>query len=128
MTRFAVSATVLGTPDPVGLGRFYAALLGWPVVQERPDWVRVRSERGPGLSFQLEPDHVRPVWPAGPDDVAMQVHLDIAVDDLAAGVAHAESLGAELAPHQPQDDVRVLIDLAGHPFCLFEMAEEDPRW
>ncbi len=56
------------------------------------------------------------------------VHLDIAVDDLAAGVAHAESLGAELAGHQPQDDVRVLLDPAGHPFCLFQMAKDDPRW
>jgi catechol 2,3-dioxygenase-like lactoylglutathione lyase family enzyme len=128
MARFAMSAAVLGTPDPVALGHFYADLLGWPVVQESPEWVKVRSGHGPALSFQLEPDHVRPAWPAGPGDVPMQVHLDFGVDDLDAGVAHAESLGAELASHQPQDDVRVLLDPAGHPFCLFQMAEDDPRW
>jgi catechol-2,3-dioxygenase len=128
MTRFAVSAAVLDTPDPIGLGRFYADLLGWPILQESPEWVRLRSDRGPGLSFQLERDHVRPVWPAGPGDPGMQVHLDIAVDDLAAGVAHAESLGAEVAADQPQDDVRVLLDPAGHPFCLFQMPQDDPRW
>jgi catechol 2,3-dioxygenase-like lactoylglutathione lyase family enzyme len=128
MPRYAVSATVLGTPDPIGLGRFYAELLGWPVVQESPEWVRVRPGSGPGLSFQLETDHRRPVWPAGPDDVPMQAHLDIGVDDLAAGVAHARSLGAEMAAHQPQDDVRVLLDPAGHPFCLFQMPKDDPRW
>jgi catechol 2,3-dioxygenase-like lactoylglutathione lyase family enzyme len=128
MPRFAVSATVLGSPDPIGLGRFYADLLGWPVVQESPEWVRVRPARGPGLSFQLEPDHVRPVWPAGPGDAQMQAHLDIGVDDLADGVAQAESLGAELAAFQPQDDVRVMLDPAGHPFCLFRMPKDDPRW
>jgi hypothetical protein len=128
MTRFALSATVLDTPDPIGLGRFYAGLLGWAVAEESAEWVRVLPERGPGLSFQLEPDHERPVWPAGPGQVRMQAHLDIAVDDLEGGVGHAESLGAELASHQPQDDVRVMLDPAGHPFCLFQIAKEDPRW
>lgn len=50
----------------------------------------------------------------------MQAHLDIAVDDLAAGVSRAVALGAVEAAFQPQDDVRVLLDPAGHPFCLFE--------
>ncbi len=27
--------------------------------------------------------------------------------------------GATLAAFQPQDDVRVWIDPAGHPFCLY---------
>jgi hypothetical protein len=43
---------------------------------------------------------------------------DIAVDDLAAAVADALALGATLAEFQPQEDVRVLLDRAGHPFCL----------
>ncbi len=46
------------------------------------------------------------------------MHLDIEVDDLAAATAHATALGASLADEQPQDDVRVLLDPAGHPFCL----------
>jgi hypothetical protein len=28
-------------------------------------------------------------------------------------------LGARVAEFQPQDEVRVLLDPAGHPFCLF---------
>ena len=36
-----ISATVLGTPDPPGLGAFYADLLGWNVVHNEPDWVMV---------------------------------------------------------------------------------------
>ena len=49
----------------------------------------------------------------------MQLHLDIAVEDLAAAVAFAVAAGAVEAGSQPQDDVRVLLDPAGHPFCLY---------
>ncbi len=49
----------------------------------------------------------------------MQLHLDFQVEDLPAAVARAEALGARQADHQPQDDVRVLLDPDGHPFCLF---------
>ena len=49
----------------------------------------------------------------------MQVHLDIAVEDLAAAGEYAIAAGAVLAGYQPQDDVRVYLDPAGHPFCLF---------
>jgi catechol 2,3-dioxygenase-like lactoylglutathione lyase family enzyme len=120
MTAFRLSATVLGTPDPRGLGGFYERLLGWERVFDEPDWVMVRpASGGPGLSFQLETEHVPPVWPSGPGDQQMQAHLDIGVDDLEAGVASALQLGAVLADRQPQDDVRVLFDPAGHPFCLF---------
>jgi hypothetical protein len=49
----------------------------------------------------------------------MMLHLDLQVDDLDAAGAHALACGATLASHQPQDDVRVYLDPAGHPFCLF---------
>jgi hypothetical protein len=47
------------------------------------------------------------------------LHLDIHVDELDEGGAHALAVGAILADFQPQDDVRVYFDPAGHPFCLF---------
>ena len=47
------------------------------------------------------------------------LHLEIQVDDLAAAVAHGIEAGARLAEHQPQPTVRVMLDPAGHPFCLF---------
>ncbi len=117
---FSLAATVIGTPDPRGLADFYRTLLEWDVRESEPDWVRIGPrDGGRGLSFQLEESHVPPAWPAGPGDQQMQVHLDIAVSDLAAGVSAAQSLGASLAEQQPQPDVRVLLDPAGHPFCLF---------
>ena len=62
-----------------------------------------------------------PAWPAVPGEQQMMIHLDIEVDDLDVGVAWAIEAGATLAEHQPQDDVRVMLDPAGHPFCLFAM-------
>ena len=46
------------------------------------------------------------------------MHFDFQVGDLDSAVAEAIHLGATLAGHQPQEQVRVLIDPAGHPFCL----------
>jgi catechol 2,3-dioxygenase-like lactoylglutathione lyase family enzyme len=120
MARFALTSTVLGTPDPRGLALFYQRLLGWPIGTDEPGWVTLRPGDGvPGLSFQLEEHQVPPVWPAGPDDQHMQMHLDIEVDDLASACEEAVAAGAVLAEFQPQDDVRVLIDPAGHLFCLW---------
>jgi catechol 2,3-dioxygenase-like lactoylglutathione lyase family enzyme len=114
-----LTATVLDTPDPRGLARFYQRLLGWPIGSDEPEWATLRPEDGgAGLSFQLETDHVPPVWPAGPGDPRMQLHLDIEVDDLESAGSQAAAAGAVLAEFQPQDDVRVYLDPAGHPFCL----------
>jgi catechol 2,3-dioxygenase-like lactoylglutathione lyase family enzyme len=120
MPGFSLTAAVLGTPDPQGLARFYQRLLGWPIGSDDPTWTTLRPEGGgAGLSFQLEEDHTPPTWPAGDGDQQMQVHLDIEVDDLEAAVALATGAGAKVADFQPQDDVRVCLDPAGHPFCLW---------
>jgi catechol 2,3-dioxygenase-like lactoylglutathione lyase family enzyme len=118
--RMRVSATVLGAPDPRALGAFYARLLGWTVAKNDEVWVMLKpSGGGTGLSFQREPDYVAPVWPPQPGQQQMMSHLDIAVDDLEAGVSWALDAGATLAEFQPQEHVRVMLDPAGHPFCLF---------
>jgi predicted enzyme related to lactoylglutathione lyase len=120
MPRFSLTAAVLDTSDPQGLARFYQRLLGWPLRDDDPEWATLRpADGGAGLSFQREDDHVPPVWPAGPGDPRMQVHLDIEVDDLDVAVEVAVSAGATVAEFQPQDGVRMCLDPAGHPLCLF---------
>lgn len=115
-----LTSTVLDSPDARELAGFYRRLLGWEARQDEPDWVALRAPGGgAGLSFQTEPGHTPPVWPAGPGDPQMMAHLDIEVDDLDAASAHAVAVGAVLADHQPQDGVRVHLDPAGHPFCLW---------
>jgi catechol 2,3-dioxygenase-like lactoylglutathione lyase family enzyme len=116
-----VSAATLSSPDANALAGFYARLLGWPVVDEDQGWVRIRPPSGgAGLSFHHEDHYAAPVWPAAPGRQLMMVHLDIAVEDLDAGVSWALDAGATLAEHQPQPDVRVMLDPDGHPFCLFQ--------
>lgn len=116
---------VLGSPDPVSLARFYEALLGWPATVVDPTWVTMvmRDETGAptrsNLSFQMEGVYEPPVWPNRPGAQQMQFHLDIGVGDVDDAVADAVRLGASLAEFQPQDDVRVMLDPDGHPFCLY---------
>jgi catechol 2,3-dioxygenase-like lactoylglutathione lyase family enzyme len=118
--RLTLTATVLDAPDARDLAAFYHRLLGWTVGRDEPDWVTLRPPGGgAGLSFQTETAYVRPTWPAGPGDPQMMMHLDIEVDDLDTAGAHAVAAGAVLAVYQPQDDVRVYLDPAGHPFCLW---------
>jgi catechol 2,3-dioxygenase-like lactoylglutathione lyase family enzyme len=118
--RLRVSATVLDAPDARALAAFYERLLGWTRVTDEPGWVMLRPpDGGTGLSFQSEPVFVSPVWPSTGDRQQMMTHLDIAVEDLEAGVAWAQKAGARLADRQPQEQVRVMLDPVGHPFCLF---------
>jgi hypothetical protein len=112
---------VLETQDPLALARFYAALMEWQIVKEDPDFVGVApmGNHVEYLAFQRSADHRPPTWPNEPGRQQMQVHLDIEVPDLEPAVAAAVAAGATEAPWQPQDTVRVLLDPAGHPFCLY---------
>ena len=112
---------VVDSPDPKALARFYSALLGWALWKPEemgPGEAAIDAGEGvAGITFHLKEDYVRPVWPNAAGKQQMMVHLE--VDDLDAAVEHAVELGAELPDHQPQDDVRVLLDPHGHPFCLY---------
>lgn len=115
-----LTTVTLNSPDPPALARFYAQLLGWPIGTEEPGWVTLNNpDGGIGIAFHIEDIYVRPVWPAKRGEQQMMMHLEIHVDDLEAGCAHAQACGATLADYQPQDDVRVHLDPDGHPFCLY---------
>jgi len=118
--QMTISGIVLDSPSAQDLSAFYRRLLGWEVRTDERDWVTLKPPTGgTGLSFQTEKQYVRPTWPAGPGDQQMQIHLDIEVSDLEAAVAHAVASGATVAEFQPQKLVRVCLDPAGHPFCLW---------
>ena len=120
MPRLTVTGTNIDAPDANALADFYRRLLGFQTRTEEPGWVVLRAPGGGHtLSFQTEERYVPPVWPAGPGGQQMMMHLEIAVEDLEASVTHAVAQGATLADFQPQDRVRVCLDPAGHPFCLY---------
>jgi predicted enzyme related to lactoylglutathione lyase len=115
-------AITLDAPNARELARFYAALLDWQLFESDGDEgaAVARSETaGYGLEFQSEPLYARPVWPAEAGKQQMSMHLEIEVDDLDEAVSYALSVGAEEAAFQPQSRVRVMLDPAGHPFCLY---------
>lgn len=111
---------VMDAPNAHELADFYQRLLGWETSQDEPDWVALRAPDGIGhLSFQTEPLYKPPQWPAEQGTQQMMAHLDIEVDDLTVETARAVDEGAKVADFQPQQQVRVCLDPAGHPFCLW---------
>ncbi len=113
---------VLDAPDGLELARFYQRLLGWELFPDEGGSgaaLAPSDEAGYNLGFQTEPDYRRPVWPTEAGEPQMSMHLDIEVDDLEQAVAYAIEVGAVEASYQPQNDVRVMLDPAGHPFCLY---------
>ena len=128
----AVTSVTIGAPAPRELAAFYARLLGWPVTATEParpgmppedGWAQIQppaGKEGPTLNFEYEAKFTRPTWPAADGAQNATQHLDIAVGNLDETVRWALAAGAILADVQPQEDVRVMLDPAGHPFCLFE--------
>lgn len=107
-------------PDAHSLAEFYSKLLGWEMVKQSPDEAAITPPEGVAyIAFQTSAGYVRPVWPAADGAQRITMHLDFEVVDLPAAVAHALEIGAQEADHQPQENVRVLLDPAGHPFCLY---------
>ena len=110
---------------PLELAEFYARLLGWEITYRSDDWYQLRDPAGGvGLNVQGDVRYEPPVWPEEPGRPGKQLHFEIAVDDMTAAVVHAVSCGAAAAPWQPPDrdpgQLRVMLDPAGHPFCLYD--------
>jgi catechol 2,3-dioxygenase-like lactoylglutathione lyase family enzyme len=122
-----VSTVNISSSDPQALARFYAALLGLEVKVDEPDWVVISGADSVPIAFEFDQHFQPPVWPSEPGKPPTQMHLEVQVNDLRGALTHALGVGARLADHQPQDDVRVCFDPAGHPFCLWlDESGEDP--
>jgi len=118
---FRWTGVCIDCADAEELAAFYGGLLGWEVTNRDGDgWVAMPDPAGGiGLLFQAEAAYRPPVWPEQPSAQDKMLHLEIEVDDLESTVAQAIASGARLAEYQPQANVRVMLDPAGHPFCLY---------
>lgn len=107
----------LDCADPAELAEFYLHLLGGRVLWSREGSVGVQL---PGLLLipqRVEP-YRPPVWPG-----TSIVHLDLtAGEQLDEPVQRAIALGARRAHPQPDTRWAVLLDPAGHPFCITTLA------
>ena len=103
--------------DPAALAEFYLGLLGGQLVWSKPTSVGVQT---PGLLLiaQRVADYLPPPWPG-----SSVLHLDLtAGSDLDGPERRAVALGARVVDPQPDPRWRVLLDPAGHPFCITTMA------
>jgi catechol 2,3-dioxygenase-like lactoylglutathione lyase family enzyme len=118
-----VSVTV-DCAEAAPVARFYEQLLGMERVADDGDWAQLRDPRGGiTVNVQAEEAYVPPVWPEVPGEQAKMLHLEVLVDDLETSVAAAVAAGGAEAPWQPPDRdrarIRIVLDPAGHPLCLF---------
>ncbi|MEX3101470.1 MULTISPECIES: VOC family protein [unclassified Streptomyces] len=116
-----LTAVTLDCADPVGLAAFYRAATGWePHPKSDADFAGLTTPDGLFVGFQRVDGHRAPTWP-DQSGVPQQSHLDFDVDDLDAAEKRLLALGATRPPHAPDGHPwRVLLDPAGHPFCLSE--------
>jgi len=102
------------------LADFYKNLLKWEKIVYDADWIIVQSKNGEGtpLVFQHNDNYQRPEWPEQEFKQQQMLHLDFYVDNVEASVSHALSCGAIKSEKQFSKDWQVLLDPAGHPFCI----------
>jgi Glyoxalase-like domain len=116
MSIARLGSIALDCAEPATLAAFWAELLGGEIAYTSDAFVAVKTDRV-WLSTVLVEGYKPPSWPDG--GAPKQMHIDLAVDDLDQAEAEAVRLGAKRATDQPSPDRwRVLLDPAGHPFCL----------
>jgi Glyoxalase-like domain len=114
-------SVTLDCADPTALSDFWAAALGGKVAYTSDKFVGVETPDGLWVGAYQIDDYRAPEWPAG--DPPKQFHLDLSVEDLDTAEQAALELGATKSAHQPEPDRwRVLLDPAGHPFCITAMS------
>ncbi|MFD9909524.1 VOC family protein [Streptomyces sp. NPDC059063] len=114
---FRYAAVTFDCPDPAELAVFYGEILGLPVVFSSDHFVLLGQEGAAGLGFNRLTDYRPPTWPTPTQE--KQAHIELGVDDLDAAQARLLALGAVKPDFQPDPTRwRVLLDPAGHPFCI----------
>ncbi|GAA1917933.1 VOC family protein [Nocardioides marmoribigeumensis] len=130
-----IAQTVIDSDDPRALAEFYRQLFGLtyrdgdePPPAGEPDergqdWLVLRNPDGVQLAFQRSEGWAPPTW--GSPTRPQMMHLDTVVDSveqLDRQRERAEELGARTMYDRrddPDEPLFVLVDPAGHPFCIF---------
>ena len=118
----------LDCADAPAMARFYEGLLGFDVHEVGPRWAQLFDPAGGvHLNIQGEDWYRPPTWPEQPGELTKMMHFEVQVDDLEAAVALAIDAGGTENPWQPptrnRERMRIMLDPAGHPLCLFLKGE-----
>ena len=107
----------LDCADPKAEADFWSAVLGWSLAYEAESYAMLKGGAGAAIGFGKVDDYQPPAWP-NPQGTK-QFHFDLGVDDIADAERRCVALGATVPDDQPGEERwRVLLDPAGHPFCL----------
>jgi predicted enzyme related to lactoylglutathione lyase len=101
----------------------YRDMFGMEVSAREERWASISSEGRMAVLIQVQNWYVPPVWPEDLPAQTKMMHFEVHVNDVQAAVTRAVSFGAREATWQPPDRdpnlLRVMLDPAGHPFCLW---------
>ena len=120
MSKITLSSVTIDSSDFSALADFYVKLLDGKIVREfGGHGVAVGfPDTDIALNFQNADGYEPPVWPEEPGKQQQMEHLDLLADNLDEAVQKAIGLGAKKAPQQFVPGIMVMLDPAGHPFCL----------
>lgn len=120
MSTTTLLATTIDCDDASRSAAFWATLLGWEVTFDSDGMAAVEGD-GHRLYFGEIDGYQAPTWPSA----TKQFHLDLRDPDPAAATDRALAAGATLPAIQPGGDRwTVLLDPAGHPFCISRAADD----
>ncbi len=125
-----LGAIVFDCKNAEELFHFYQSLLGgnkeihtinedhWIALIDIPDFPC-------SFIFQEEPAYCEPVWPSSADEHQQMMHLDyyVPATQLETLKQRALALGAKVAEGHTHPGWHILLDPAGHPFCLIPVSE-----
>ena len=100
------------------LADFYVNITGWKKEITSEEWAGIRAPQGFLLVFQTVDNYVPPVWPWRDGKQQQMAHIDFKVENLKEAELLAVKYGAKKAETQYFDTSTVMLDPAGHPFCL----------
>jgi hypothetical protein len=128
-TTLAGIAIDCGEGQAPEVGRFYEELLGYEVIDAGgPNWRQLGDPRtGLHLNIQGEKWYEPPTWPEEPGRFTKMLHFEVMAEDLEAALGVAVQAGGREASWQPpsrdRDRIRIMLDPAGHPLCVFLRGE-----
>ena len=105
------------------LADFYGRLSGWEKEISSDAWAALRTPEGILLAFQTVEQYAPPVWPWKSGAQQQMAHIDFKVENLPEAEQHALRCGAKKAAVQYYETSTVMIDPAGHPFCLSTVSQ-----
>ena len=105
----------IDSPDPAAQAEFYHHVLGWEVTHSSAEYAMI-SDGTSSVGFGKIDAYRPPAWPD--EEGRKRFHLDFSVDDLDKAEEQCVALGARRPEFQPGETWRVLLDPAGHPFCV----------